>query len=156
MIRLSVLDESEIEAIHQATLRILSETGVVLTEPKSRELLTGEGAKVQDKRVLFPADLVAKCIAISFSPLAALQIYWMLLPESAAQPPSRMCGIPPGCWMRWKTATPSLPSLPRRKCPAESCLWRCTGMLCRTLSSPCRDRACKLPLKRVTPSGWRR
>ena len=39
MIRLSVLDENEIEAIHQASLRILGETGVVLTEPKSRALL---------------------------------------------------------------------------------------------------------------------
>ena len=35
MIRLSILDEKEIEAIHQATLRILAETGVVLTEPKA-------------------------------------------------------------------------------------------------------------------------
>ena len=63
MIRLSVLEESEIEAIHQATLRILSETGMVLTEPKCRELLSGAGAKVLDKRVTFPADLVEKCIS---------------------------------------------------------------------------------------------
>jgi trimethylamine--corrinoid protein Co-methyltransferase len=63
MIRFSVLEESEIESIHQATLRILNETGVVLTEPKSRELLTGAGARVQDKRVTLPGELVEKCIA---------------------------------------------------------------------------------------------
>ena len=65
MIRLSVLDENEIEAIHQATLRILGETGVVLTEPKSRALLTGAGAKIQGMRVLLPPELVEKCIALA-------------------------------------------------------------------------------------------
>lgn len=65
MIRLSVLDENEIEAIHQATLRILGETGVVLTEPKSRALLTGAGAKVKEMRVFLPPELVEKCIALA-------------------------------------------------------------------------------------------
>ncbi len=63
MVRLSFFDETEVEAIHQATLRILSETGLILTEPKSRELLTGAGAKVQANRVLLPPELVEKCIA---------------------------------------------------------------------------------------------
>ncbi len=52
MIRLSILDENEVEAIHQATLRILSETGIRLKEPESRELLAGAGAKLEDGRVL--------------------------------------------------------------------------------------------------------
>jgi len=65
MIRLSVLDENEVEAIHQATLRILAETGVVLTEPKSRLLLEGAGAKVHETRVLLPSELVEKCIALA-------------------------------------------------------------------------------------------
>ncbi len=65
MIRLSVLDDNEIEAIHHSTLRILAETGVVLTEPKSREILTSAGAKVHDSRVLFPPELVEKCIAMT-------------------------------------------------------------------------------------------
>jgi trimethylamine--corrinoid protein Co-methyltransferase len=63
MIRLSVLNETEVESIHQASLRILGETGVVLTEPHSRAILTGAGAQVQDKRVLFPPELVERCIA---------------------------------------------------------------------------------------------
>jgi trimethylamine--corrinoid protein Co-methyltransferase len=65
MIRFSILDDNEIEAIHQATLRILAETGVVLTEPKSRALLTGAGAKILETRVLFPPELVERCIAMA-------------------------------------------------------------------------------------------
>ncbi len=65
MIRLSILDENDIEAIHQATLRILGETGIMLTEPKSRALLDGAGAIIQEKRILFPADLVEKCISLA-------------------------------------------------------------------------------------------
>jgi trimethylamine--corrinoid protein Co-methyltransferase len=63
MIRLSVFEDSEVEAIHQASLRILAETGVVLTEPKSRAVLTGAGAKIKETRVLFPPDLVERCIS---------------------------------------------------------------------------------------------
>lgn len=63
MFRLSVLDNNEIEAIHQSTLRILSEIGFVLTEPKSREILIGAGARVEDNRVLLPPDLVENCVA---------------------------------------------------------------------------------------------
>ncbi|MBN1992089.1 MAG: trimethylamine methyltransferase family protein [Anaerolineae bacterium] len=59
---LNLLSLQDIEAIHQATLRILGETGVILTEPQSREILTGAGAAVQDQRVLLPPDLVEKCI----------------------------------------------------------------------------------------------
>jgi trimethylamine--corrinoid protein Co-methyltransferase len=65
MIQLSVLDDNEVEAIHQATLRILSETGVMLTEPKSRALLTDAGGKIQGTHVLLPPELVEKCIAMA-------------------------------------------------------------------------------------------
>jgi trimethylamine--corrinoid protein Co-methyltransferase len=41
----------------------LAETGVVLTEPQSREILTGSGAKIDAQRVLLPPDLVESCIA---------------------------------------------------------------------------------------------
>jgi trimethylamine--corrinoid protein Co-methyltransferase len=63
MIRLSVLDETEIEAIHQATLRILGETGVLLTESISRTLLVDAGAKLDGPRVLLPPELVEQCIS---------------------------------------------------------------------------------------------
>jgi trimethylamine---corrinoid protein Co-methyltransferase len=65
MFHLSVFDEAEVESIHQASLRILSETGVILTERNSRTLLVDAGARVQDKRVLFPPDMVEKCISLA-------------------------------------------------------------------------------------------
>lgn len=65
MIHLSVLDQNEVEAIHQASLRILSETGVMLTEPKSLALLVEAGARVQEGRVLFPPELVERCIGLA-------------------------------------------------------------------------------------------
>lgn len=63
MMRLTVLANTEIEAIHQATLRILGEVGIVLTQSEAREVLSGAGAKVQDDRVLLPPDLVEQAIA---------------------------------------------------------------------------------------------
>jgi len=60
--KFSLFSEREVEAIHQATLRILSETGVCLTHPKGREILTGAGATIKNERVLFPPDLVEACI----------------------------------------------------------------------------------------------
>jgi trimethylamine--corrinoid protein Co-methyltransferase len=63
MFHLSALGESEINSIHQASLRVLSETGVVLKERTSRALLMDAGARVQDNRVLFPPDLVEKCLS---------------------------------------------------------------------------------------------
>jgi trimethylamine--corrinoid protein Co-methyltransferase len=63
MLRLSVLTDAELEAIHQATLRILSEVGVVLTQPEAREVLAGAGAAVRGDRVLLPPDLVERSLA---------------------------------------------------------------------------------------------
>jgi len=65
VIRFSVLDENEVDAIHQASLRILGETGVMLTETKSRDLLAGAGAEVQEMRVLLPPELVEHCITLA-------------------------------------------------------------------------------------------
>jgi len=58
MMRLTVLDPEEVEAIHQASLRVLAETGIQLTHSKGRELLTGRGAVVKDERVFLPPELV--------------------------------------------------------------------------------------------------
>ena len=63
MMHLTVLTENEVEAIHQATLRILNETGVILTHPVGREMLTGAGAATHGERVLLPPDLVERSIA---------------------------------------------------------------------------------------------
>jgi trimethylamine--corrinoid protein Co-methyltransferase len=63
MTLLTVLTEKEVEAIHQATLRILDSVGVVLTQPDAREILTGAGAAVRGDRVLLPPDLVMHAVA---------------------------------------------------------------------------------------------
>lgn len=63
MIQLTVLTAQDIEAIHQATLRILDETGVVLTLPEAREILSGAGATVQGERVRLPPELVEREVA---------------------------------------------------------------------------------------------
>ncbi len=63
MKRLEVLTNEEVEAIQQATLRVLSETGVVLTHPKGREFLMEAGAEANGDRVLLPPDLVEWAVA---------------------------------------------------------------------------------------------
>jgi len=63
VIHLHILGEQGIQQIHAASLRILSEVGVVLTHPGARDMLTAHGAQVRDDRVLFPTDLVEQCLA---------------------------------------------------------------------------------------------
>jgi len=60
---LTYLSPEEVDAIHNATLRILNETGVVLTHAESRKILTGAGARVRNTRVLIPPELVEACLA---------------------------------------------------------------------------------------------
>ena len=59
---LTILSAEEVEAIHDATLRVLSEVGVVLTQPAARELLADAGAVLNGDRVRLPAELVQACI----------------------------------------------------------------------------------------------
>jgi len=63
MIELTLLTDGELGAIHQATLRILSQVGVVLTQPEVRQVLIGAGATVREDRVLLPPDLVEWAVA---------------------------------------------------------------------------------------------
>jgi trimethylamine--corrinoid protein Co-methyltransferase len=63
MLQLIALNEEEVETIHQATLHILAETGVMMGHPQGREILTGEGASVRGERVLMPPKLVEQMVA---------------------------------------------------------------------------------------------
>ena len=63
MLQLTALTGSGVEEIHQATLRILSEVGIVLDQPEARERLVGSGARVKGDRVLLPPDLVERSLA---------------------------------------------------------------------------------------------
>ncbi len=61
--QLTILSTPEIAAVHRATLRILSEVGIALTQPQAREVLAGAGAGVRGDRVLLPPDLVERSLA---------------------------------------------------------------------------------------------
>jgi len=60
---LKFLSDVEVENLHQATLRILSEIGVVLTHAEARQMLTDSGVTIKDEFVLLPPELVEACIA---------------------------------------------------------------------------------------------
>ena len=64
MVQLTVLTNEEIKAIHQATLRILSQVGLVLTHPQARDVLAGAGATIRGDRVYLPPDLVERTLAL--------------------------------------------------------------------------------------------
>jgi trimethylamine--corrinoid protein Co-methyltransferase len=60
---LSFFPQETIEAIHQDTLRILDEVGIVLAEPHTLEVLTGSGCRVEGGRIRMPPALVTASIA---------------------------------------------------------------------------------------------
>jgi len=64
MDRLRVLADKEVEAVHHATLRVLSEIGVERTHKEAQEVLAGAGARVRADRVLLPTDLVEQAISL--------------------------------------------------------------------------------------------
>ena len=61
-LRLSVLDAQQADRIHEASLEILSRTGVVIQSPEGLSLLDGAGAAVDGERVWIPDHLVAKAM----------------------------------------------------------------------------------------------
>jgi trimethylamine--corrinoid protein Co-methyltransferase len=63
MIPWKIISDNDVEAIHQATLRILDETGIVLTQPEAIEMLEGKGARVNNDRVMLPPDLVESVLS---------------------------------------------------------------------------------------------
>lgn len=63
MTRLTVLADEEVEALHQATLRLLGEVGVLLTQPEARAVLRGAGATVRGDRILLLPELVEQAVA---------------------------------------------------------------------------------------------
>jgi len=60
--RLSVINDDQIEQIHQATLEVLERTGVQITHSRALELLDGAGARIDGDRVRIPAWLVEDAI----------------------------------------------------------------------------------------------
>ncbi len=60
---LQILQHEDIEAIHAATLRILGEVGIILSQPDALELLLGAGARLKNSRILLPESLVEWALA---------------------------------------------------------------------------------------------
>jgi len=65
MIRLSVFDEEQVKAIHEATLRILNETGVIFTHPEGRRLLQEAGATLDQGRIRLPPEVIEWAISLA-------------------------------------------------------------------------------------------
>jgi len=59
---LNFLTEDEIERIHEASLRILKETGVKIHSENVRRLLARNGAEVTDTVVRIPSSLIEEAI----------------------------------------------------------------------------------------------
>ncbi len=62
-IRLEILSPEQIERIHQATLTILADTGIVLQHQEAREMLLDNGCQEEEERVKIPAELVEKALS---------------------------------------------------------------------------------------------
>lgn len=60
---LKFLSDQDVQAMHEATLRVLSEAGVFWTHKPSLEILQSAGCTVRDNRVFFPPDLVMDSVA---------------------------------------------------------------------------------------------
>lgn len=60
--KLRVINEAQIEQIHNATLEVLERTGVKITHPRALELLDAAGARIEGDRVRIPAWMVEDAI----------------------------------------------------------------------------------------------
>ena len=63
MVELTVMTKQEVEHVHEATLRILGEVGIVLTQRDAQAILVDAGATVRGDRVLLPPELVENEVA---------------------------------------------------------------------------------------------
>ncbi len=60
---LKFLSDEDVQAMHEATLRVLDEVGVIWTHKPSLDILTDAGCRINGNRVCFPPDLVMDSIA---------------------------------------------------------------------------------------------
>ena len=61
----SRLDDDQCERLHDATLRVLERTGLIVDEPEGLELLCRAGAAVDGNRVRIPAKLVDWALSVA-------------------------------------------------------------------------------------------
>ena len=60
---LKFLSDDDVKAMHEATLQVMSEIGIIWTHKPSLDILTEAGCTIKENRVYFPPDLVMDCIA---------------------------------------------------------------------------------------------
>lgn len=63
--RYQLLSQKEIEMIHENSLRIMENIGIVMTDEQAREILSKHGAILDGERVKFPKKLVEEAIKLS-------------------------------------------------------------------------------------------
>ncbi|MDR2302371.1 MAG: trimethylamine methyltransferase family protein [Deltaproteobacteria bacterium] len=63
----NVLTDQEVLRIHEASLKVLEETGVFLDHPEAQRILSEHGARISDdrKKVFLPRDLVERTLKIT-------------------------------------------------------------------------------------------
>jgi trimethylamine--corrinoid protein Co-methyltransferase len=61
--RLSLLTRDQIQAVHEASLTILAESGLRVDSERARKIYSEGGARIEDDRVYFTRDLVDAAIA---------------------------------------------------------------------------------------------
>ena len=59
-----LLNQNEVEAIHENALRLLGEVGVIFDYRPAVEILKGAGCKVDGQKVFFPKTLVEEMIGL--------------------------------------------------------------------------------------------
>ena len=60
---LKFLSDDDVKAMHEATLHIMSEVGLIWTHQPSLDILLGAGCTMKGNRVCMPPDLVMDCVA---------------------------------------------------------------------------------------------
>lgn len=60
---LKFLSDAEVQAMHEATLKVMSEIGIIWTHKPSLDILLQAGCSMKDNRVLMPPDLVMDSVA---------------------------------------------------------------------------------------------
>lgn len=60
---LKFLSDEDIKAMHEATLQIMNEVGIIWTHKPSLDILTGAGCTIKGNRVYFPPQLVEDCVS---------------------------------------------------------------------------------------------
>ena len=60
---LKFLSDDDVKAMHEATLQIMNEVGIIWTHQPSLDILMEAGCTMKGNRVCFPPDLIMHCVA---------------------------------------------------------------------------------------------